>query len=180
MTDRKLASRYARALLASLPNDQSAEDADRFLTAIREALDESAEFRDLLLNPAVPKSTRESVLRSLADQSEMPPQVGNFLATIVDHNRASSLRSIAQLFHEEREVALGIVAAEITTAWPLNDALKERALRTLEQMTGRQVRLTTQLEPALLGGAVTKIGSKVYDGSLRSQLAQLRRRMTQE
>jgi F-type H+-transporting ATPase subunit delta len=180
MKDRKLASRYARALLASLPDGGAAEQADRFLTAIREALEESVEFRDLLFDPAVSRSTREQVLRTLADRSEMPVQVANFLATIVDHNRTTSLASIAEVFHEEREAAAGIVPAEITTAMPLSDDLKQRTLQALEQMTGRKVRLTANLDPAILGGAVTKVGSTVYDGSLKTQLDQLRRKMTQE
>jgi F-type H+-transporting ATPase subunit delta len=178
--DRKVATRYARALLASLPDNETAEKADRFLDAIRNALDESAEFRDMMLDPAVPRNVRISVLRSLADQNNMPPQIGNFLATVVDHQRASSLASIAEVFHEEREEAAGIVPAEITTASPISDPLKERTLRALEAMTGRKVRLTASVEPDILGGAVTRIGSKVYDGSLRTQLAQLRRKMTQE
>ena len=180
MKDRKLASRYARALLASLSDARLAQEADRFLEALREALTESAELRGLLYDPAVPRTTRKQLLRTLAERAEMPAQVGNFLATVVDHNRTTSLASIAEVFHEEREAAAGIVPAEITTAWPLTSDLKERTLRTLEEMTGRKVRLTESLDPSLLGGAVTKIGSTVYDGSLRTQLSQLRRKMTQE
>ena len=70
--------------------------------------------------------------------------------------------------------------AEITTAWPLANDLKERTLRALEQMTGRKVRLTTHVDPEILGGAVTKVGSNIYDGCLKTQLDQLRRKMTQE
>jgi F-type H+-transporting ATPase subunit delta len=180
MTDRKLASRYARALLASLADDEAAEDADRFLTVIRESLNESADFRDLLYDPAVPRTTRVQVLRTLADQAGMVPQVANFLATIVEHNRTTSLPSIAEVFHEVREEAAGIVPAEITTAWPLTDDLKERTLRVLEQITGRKVRLTANLDPGILGGAVTRVGTTVYDGSLETQLKKLRRKMTQE
>jgi len=178
--DRKVATRYARALLASLPGNETAEKTDHFLEALRSALDESADFRDMLLDPAVPRNVRTTVLRTLAEQNEMPAQVGNFLATVVEHQRSSSLASIAEVFHEEREKAAGIVPAEITTASPLTEQLKERTLRALEQMTGRKVRLTASVEPDILGGAVTRIGSKVYDGSLRTQLAQLRRKMTQE
>jgi F-type H+-transporting ATPase subunit delta len=180
MKDRKLASRYARALLSSLPDSQSAEKADQFLAVIRESLGESPDFRDLLFDPAVPKSTRKQVLRTLAERAEMPPQVANFLATVVDHNRATSLASIAEVFHSEREAAAGIVPAEITTAWPLTNDLKERTQRALEQMTGRKVRLTANIDPTILGGAVTTVGSTVYDGSLKTQLEQLRRKMTQE
>ena len=179
MKDRKLASRYARALLASL-SDDAAEEVDSFLTGVGGALEESAEFRDLLYNPAVPRSTREAVLRSLAERAGMVVQVANFLSTVVAHNRTTSLPSIARLFHEEREAAAGIVPAEITTARPLDDSLKQLTLKTLEQITGRKVRLSSLVDPAILGGAVTKVGSTVYDGSLRTQLAQLRRKMTQE
>jgi len=89
--DRKLATRYARALLTSLPDAQAAERADEFLTAIRESLAESAEFRDLLHDPAVPRGTRRQVLRTLAQRAEMPVQVANFMATIVDHSRTTTL-----------------------------------------------------------------------------------------
>jgi F-type H+-transporting ATPase subunit delta len=180
MRDRKLASRYARALLDSLSNKEVAESVDHFLTSLGEALEESREFRDLLYNPAVPKTTRETVLRTLAEQAGMVVQVANFLSTVVDHNRITSLPSIAKVFHEEREAAAGIVSAEITTARPLADDLKRRTLETLEQITGRKVRLQAQVDPSLLGGAVTMVGSTLYDGSIRTQLAQLRRKMTQE
>jgi F-type H+-transporting ATPase subunit delta len=178
--DRQLASRYARALLESLPNKDAAEGVDRFLASIGEALEESREFRDLLYNPAIPRATRESVLRSLAERAGMVIQVANFLSAVVSHNRTTSLPSIATVFHEQREAAMGVVPAEITTARPLGEDLKERTLRTLEQITGRKVRLTSQVDPGIFGGAVTRIGSTVYDGSLRTQLAQLRRKMTQE
>jgi len=180
MKDRKLASRYARALLASLSDPSIAEHADQFLNVLRQSMDESEDFRNLLLDPAVAKRTRSEVLTKLAENAGMPDQIGNFLKTIVDHDREASLPAIAEVFHEVREEAAGIVPAEITTAVPLTDDLKERTLKVLEGMTGRKVRLTTQLDPQILGGAVTKVGSTVYDGSLKTQLAQLRRKMTQE
>ena len=126
MMDRKLASRYARALLSSLPDTQSSEKADRFLTVIRESLDESAEFRDLLYDPAVPRATRKPrSCRTLAERAEMPAQVANFMATIVDHNR-DDLAGLDRrgLPRRVREAAAGIVPAEITTAWPLTESSK--------------------------------------------------------
>ncbi len=180
MKDRQVASRYARALLDSCPNKDVAEEVDIFLTGLGAAVDESREFRELLYDPAIPRATRESVLRSLAEQGGMTVQVANFFSALVNHNRTTSLPSIAKVFHEEREKAMGVVPADITTAQPLADDLRELTLRTLEKITGRKVRLTSQVDPGILGGAVTKIGSTIYDGSLRTQLAQLRRKMTQE
>jgi F-type H+-transporting ATPase subunit delta len=141
---------------------------------------ESEELRDILLDPANPRTARIAVLHAMAEKRGMPRQVLNFLSTIIDHNRGGAIPAIAEVFHEEREKAMGILPAEITTAAPLSDPLKERARNTVEKLTGKKVRLTCQVEPDLLGGAVTKIGSKVYDGSLRSQLDKLRRRMSQE
>ncbi len=180
MKDRKLATRYARALLASLGTGHEADSADHFLSAIRLALEESAEFRDLMLDPAVPASARIAVLRKLAADNQMPTRVGNFLETIVQHNRAGSLSSIAVVYHEELQQASGIVPAEIVTATPLTEELKQRTLQALEKLTGQKVRLTEQVDPELIGGAVTTVGSTVYDGSLRTQLSKLRKQMTQE
>ena len=110
----------------------------------------------------------------------MPRQVVNFLRTLVDHRRTPVLPSIAQLFHEERERAAGVVPAEIATAVPLDDALRRRAQQALERATGKRVRLSSRTDPGLIGGAVTKVGSVVYDGSLRTRLDRLRTTMVQE
>lgn len=180
MKDRKLASRYARALLDSLPDPAAAEKADGFLHALCAALEESPDFHGVMFDPAVPRPIRRQVLRSIAEQNGMSHQVGNFLVTVVDHGRTGSLPAIAAAFHEEREARLGIVPAEVTTAWPLTEELKQRTLAVLEKMTGSKVRLTTLVDPGLIGGALTRIGSEVHDGSLRGQLERLRHRMMQE
>ena len=180
MKDRRLAVRYASALLSTLSDPQQSAGADRFLAAIQDAMRDSDEFRDLLLNPAVAGSARKAVLASLVESRNLPPQVGNFLNTVIDHNRAVNLPSIAQVFHEQREASLGIVPAEVTTAAPMDDDLKQRTEAALQKLTGRNVQMTCRVEPELLGGAVTKIGSKIYDGSLRGQLKRLRREMIRE
>ena len=180
MKNRKLASRYARALLDSLPEPRALEAADGFLTALAAAMEQSRELRDILLDPAVPRSSRKAVLRSLAEQHDVPPRLKNFLDVIVDHGRTPELPVIARVFHEAREQELGIVPASITTAAPLQDDLKRRAGQALEKLTSRKVSLTYEVEPALIGGAITQIGSKVYDGSLRTQLARLRQSMAEE
>jgi F-type H+-transporting ATPase subunit delta len=180
MRDRKLASRYAGALLSVFHDPTQAESTDDFLTALSRVMDESAKFRDLMLDPAFPQSKRKTVLKTLVDERGLPGQLSNFLVTLVDNNRIGALPTIARVFHELREEALGIVPAEITTATPLDEGLRDRTKNTIEKMMGRKVRLDCKVEPELIGGAVTKIGSKVYDGSLRSQINELRRRMGQE
>ena len=180
MKDRRLALRYVRALLSVLSDPAQAAAADSFLCSLRDAMEQSDELRGLLLDPAVPRDQRIAALRGLAQTQGMPKTVGNFLAAVVEHNRTSVLPTIATVFHEEREAAMGIVPAEITTAEPLTEDLKASAREAIQRRTGRKVELTCKVEPELIGGAVTRIGTTVYDGSLRHQLDQLRREMTQE
>ena len=180
MKDRKLALRYARALLSALPAGSDSAPVDAFLAALGDALETVPELRDTLLNPAVPRTARRKILHDLAGGRGLPPQVGHFLSVILDNGRLGSLPSIAAAFREAREAAAGVVPATLTTAAPLSPELERRAMTALERLTGRKVRLETKVDPLLVGGAMTQIGSTVYDGSLRTQLTRLRRRMTQE
>ena len=180
MRDRRLAVRYAKALLSVLSDPTQAESADDFLTSLRSAMEQSTELRAILLDPAVPRAQRRQALQALAEAKSMPKSVGNFLATLVDHNRTAAIPTIAEVFHEEREKALGIVPAEITTASPLSDDQRQKAEQAIRKLTGQEVRLICRVDPELIGGAVTRIGSTVYDGSLRNQLSQLRRQLAQE
>lgn len=180
MKDRLLATRYARALLAALPDAAAADRAGEFLTALSAAMGESPDLRDVLLNPAVSRSDRKRVLEAISGARDLPRQVRSFLSVVVDHGRAEALPAIAEVFHELKDESAGIVAATMTTAAPVPEPLRVRAVAAFERLTGRRVRLTWTVEPSLLGGAVTRIGSTVYDGSLRSQLAGLRRKMAGE
>jgi F-type H+-transporting ATPase subunit delta len=99
---------------------------------------------------------------------------------VVDNARLASLPSIAEVFHLERESGQGMVSATMTVAAPLAPELRTRAASALERLSGRKVNLTIEVDPGLLGGAVTQVGSMVYDGSLKTQLARLRRTMGEE
>lgn len=180
MKDRKLAVRYARALFAVYPDPARNEPVSRFLINLGKSISGSRELRDRLLDPAVPRSKRAAVLTGLAQQVGLPQGVSNFLTTLVDNNRVAALPAIAAVFAEMREKALGIVPAEITTATPLAADQRQRAEDVIQKLTGLKVRLTCKVERGLIGGAITRIGSTIYDGSLRTRLQQLRRRMVEE
>jgi F-type H+-transporting ATPase subunit delta len=179
MRDRRLADRYARALLSTL-DDSAAEKADQFLTAMQAAVGESRELRVLMNDPSIARSRRKAALDALAAHFELPTKVRNFLNTLVDNNRTAALPSIADRFRHAREEKMGIVSAEIRTPLPMTDDQREQVRASLEKLTGRTVRLECTLDAELIGGAVTQIGSTIYDGSLRTQLQRLRGKMTQE
>lgn len=180
MTDRKLATRYAKALLASLPDPSRAAETDAFLTAFADHLDGSKALRDVLLNPAHPRSARRRALADLAAVHGVPAEVGRFLGILLDNGRLRLLATIAAVFREEREAGSGIVEATITSARPLTPELRRQAEDSIARLSGKKVRLEEHVDGSLLGGAVTRVGSMLYDGSLKTQLERLRRRMSQE
>ena len=180
MKDRKLASRYARAMFDALPDPAAREKVDSFLTALGESIRQSPDLRDFLLDPAVARADRKKLLSSLAERQAMPAEVERFLHLVIEQGRAEVLPSIGAAYHEIFEESMGIVSAEITTAAPLSDEMRQRAQAALEKMTSKRVRLQCSIEPELIGGAVTRVGSKIYDGSLRTQLQTLRRQMSEE
>lgn len=180
MKDRNLAARYARALLAALPDDRSAEAADTFLSALAEAFHASPELRDVFLNPAVGREQRKHVLAALTEGRGVAREVRNFLFTVADHGRLAALPTIAAVFRETRERHIGVVPAVLTTAGAMAPDLVERLSACLDRLSGRKVRLEMKVDPTVLGGAITQVGSTIYDGSVRTQLSRLRHRMAEE
>jgi F-type H+-transporting ATPase subunit delta len=180
MRDRKLASRYARALLGAIPDAQARETTDRFLASLAEAIQSSESLRAALFDPAVPRPVRTKALQSLSGAAGLPDLEAKFLTLLVERNRLIALPSIAHVFHEMHEAAAGIVPAEVTSAAPLTDDLRARIEAALEKASGARVRLVCSVDPGILGGAVARVGTFVFDGSLRTQLSRLRKHMTQD
>ncbi len=177
MRDRKLATRYARALLGALRESGAEQQADEFLSALADSVKTNAAFRGFLLDPAKSATSKKAVLNQLAAAHGAHERVITFLAMLVANGRVAALPAIAELFHAEREAAEGQISATLTTAAPLTPELRVRATGALEKLSGRKVNLTVAIDPSLLGGAVAQVGSMVYDGSLKTQLARLRRTM---
>ncbi len=177
MRDRKLATRYARALLGALSDPTDRQTADAFLEALSASLESSAELRRFLLDPATPSKSKKAVLDQLAATQRLPAGLVTFLGLLVDKGRLGAVTSIAEVFHLEREAAQGEVSATLLTAAPLTPELRARAASALEKLSGRRVNLAVEVDPSILGGAVARIGSMIYDGSLKTQLDRLRRTM---
>ena len=180
MRDRKLATRYARALLGALATPAEQNLADEFLTALANSVTQNAELRGFFLDPANPTSAKKTLLTNLCAARNIPDRVKTFLEMIVDNARLANLPSIAEVFHLERESGQGAVSATLSVAAPLTPELQARAKIALEKLSERRVNLKVEIDPELLGGAVTQVGSMVYDGSLKTQLARLRRTMGEE
>lgn len=172
-----VAKRYARALFSIAKETSQVDATSRALTAFAEAWDNSTEFRTVFENPAYSPEVRKKVVVALAQRVGASPMVQNTLSLLTDRNRMNHVSHIADAFRALAEDGSGVLRAEITTAADLPEAYFARLEKTLADATGKKVVLVRKKDPSLLGGVVTKVGDKVFDGSLRARLADLRSQM---
>jgi len=174
-----VAKRYARAFADVVGAKGAArlEPAAVELSLAARVLGRDGELLRFFDDPSVPRPDKTRLLDSLQKKGKIGDQTRRLLDLLVDRRRLSILPEVAAAFEAIRDVRLGIVAAEATTARPLGAAEQKRLREALEKMTGRTVKLTLSVDPAILGGARTRIGSKVYDGTLKRRLALLRDRL---
>ena len=171
--------RYARALeQVVLEQKLSRDDVKRQLEQFLAIYGESASLREVLGDPSIPQEQKVRLLDAIAQRIGMSGTVRNFIAVVTAHERMGELGEITEAYLQLADQDSGVVEAEVTSARPL-DAEGRRALEaSVAGMAGTaQVRATYREDPSLLGGAVVKVGSTVYDGSVRGQLEQMKRRM---
>jgi F-type H+-transporting ATPase subunit delta len=171
---------YANALADIALAQGAAEPALKQLSNFGAVYAESAELRNFLASPAVDRNAKHGVIEKLVARLGASKIIRNFLFLIVDHGRTHILPEIVAAFQEVVRQRQGIDEAEIVTAIELSAAQKAEFSFTLERMTGKRVEAKYSLEPALLGGAVVRIGDAIYDGSLRHRLDEMRARLTAE
>src|SRR5271154_4927424 len=134
----------------------------------------SHDLREVLMNPSIPNEQKLKVLDAIAMRIGMFPQVRNFIAVIMSHQRLGELNEILSEYHLVSDEQSHVVEAEITSARPLNDQDRAELEAQVVKLAGGRVRATYLQDATLLGGAVVRIGSTVYDGSIRAQLQQLK------
>lgn len=140
-------------------------------------LADSHELREVLMNPSIANGQKLKVLDAIAGRIGMFPQVRNFIAVIMDHHRLLELDEILTEYALVADVDAGLADADITSARALNDADRAELEAQVSKLAGGRVRATYHEDPSLLGGAVVRVGSTVYDGSIRGQLAQMKQRL---
>jgi len=172
------ARRYARALF-SLAGEEARVAAVRDeLAALRRVFNESADLHHAIFRPLHPAAERRAVVGALSASLGSSRTVTSFLRLLVDRRRLIDFDSICQEYCRLADVAAGLVRAEVVSATPLREEQRERLRRALAARTGKLVELTERVDPSLLGGAVASVGGVVFDGSLRTQLAQLHGSLT--
>jgi F-type H+-transporting ATPase subunit delta len=176
-----VANRYARALvdLVLAPGSSlTPADAVAQLRAVEQMVSESWELRNALLTPAIQTSRKRAVMGKLLEKIQASQLIRNFVFVVIDHRRIGLIGEIREAFELQVDERLGFVRAEVTSAATLDDSRRGQLETELSRMTGKRMRLRFAIDTELLGGAVARIGSRMYDGSVRGQLLRMRRELT--
>lgn len=137
----------------------------------------SPELHEFLGNPSIPAPEKLKIVDAVTGRIGVFPQVRNFIAVIMTHERLAGLPEIIAEFAAFADQAAFITDAEVTTARPLHGADRIALEARIENLAGGAIRTTYNEDSTLLGGAVVRIGSTVYDGSVRAQLQQLKQKL---
>jgi F-type H+-transporting ATPase subunit delta len=173
-----LSLRYAHAFASVADSSRlDVAAAQQQLNDFSGTLAGSRELREVLMNPSIANEQKLRVLDAIAGRIGMFPQVRNFIAVIMDHQRLDELDEILTEYHAVADDQSGLTEAEVTSARPLNDEDRAELEAQVARLAGGRVRTTYSQDASLLGGAVVSIGSTVYDGSIRTQLQQLKQKL---
>jgi F-type H+-transporting ATPase subunit delta len=191
MTNRTAANRYARALLdvavkeqqtsgvARADTNAALEDIQRQLTGVHELLEKYPALRKALLNPAVPVTRKRAAVVELTAQLPVQPIVSKLLALLAERDRLALLPDLLAAYRERLLDYFNVVRAEVTTAVPLSPDRAKRVEDSLAALTGRTVTLATSVDSAIIGGVVARVGSTIYDGSVKRQLERMKEKLVE-
>jgi F-type H+-transporting ATPase subunit delta len=169
------AARYARAfadVVASAHLDAGA--LDRQFGDFLGTWDGSTELRELFMNPAVPAAQKVSILDNLNAKMGLQKELRNLLAVLINNDRIGEVGEVATAWRVEMQVRLGIRHAEIVTARELGPQERAELVAGVGRLAGSHIEPTFKLDESILGGTVVRIGSTVYDGSVRGRLERLK------
>jgi F-type H+-transporting ATPase subunit delta len=177
MSVETIARRYGTALADVVLKTGEVSTVSSELKAWEEMLASSDDLRSALANPAIAHLDKEKVLESLIAKSNPSRTTANFLRVLLRNNRLTDLREINDKFASVLEERSGHVAAEVISARELSADEKGELKANLEKLTGKQVQLNFGIDETIIGGVVTRVGSTVYDGSVRTQLENLKEQL---
>jgi F-type H+-transporting ATPase subunit delta len=170
-----VASTYARAFAdVVLDSHLDADGSIAELKTIASLLAESSQLRRVWENPAIPAEQKRRVLDVIAGRDGISKQVRNLVAVLIDHRRIHFLEPIITQLEKELDARLGFAQAEITSARELGDTEKHEFEKQVQKLTGKKVRALYGQDESLLGGAIVRLGSTIYDGSVKGQLERLK------
>jgi len=181
MTSRAAAARYARALFDVALKEGDVQQAGRDLQDFAQLVAGHESLPKILANPAIPAPKKRALIEQLiARAGSLSPIVAKLLLLLADRDRLVLLPEIAAAYQHRLMDHAKVVRAEVVTAVGLPDDRVTALQQGLANATGRQVHLESRVDPSIIGGAIARVGSTVYDGSVTRQLEKMKETLTAE
>jgi F-type H+-transporting ATPase subunit delta len=172
--DTTLAKRYAEAMVEIGQEQDALDTYGENLAVLTDLMNTSKDFRELLINPVFPKEDKKRVAGLILEKLGTDRMVNNFINLLIDRKRIDQLPGIDQAFREKVDDIRGITRGEVTSSEPLHEDELNRVTEALSKISGKRVILTANTDPSLIGGLVAKVGDMVFDGTISTQLNQLK------
>jgi F-type H+-transporting ATPase subunit delta len=177
MSVETVARRYASALADVVAKNGDAQSIQTELKMWETMLVSNADLFEVFSNPAIAHKNKERILEDLLGKSQPLQTVANFLRVLLRNNRLTELTEINERFASVLDERSGVVSAEVTSARALSDAEKSELQANLEKLTGKRINANFETNEDIIGGVITRIGSTVYDGSVKTKLEELKEQM---
>ncbi len=177
MSVETVARRYAVALADVVTNSSETETVKNELKTWEAMINANGDLQTAFRNPAISQTDKEKVLNNLIEKTKPTKTTANFLRVLLRNGRLTEIGEINIKFASVLEERSGVVSANITSARELSETQKTEVLLNLELLTGKRMTLEFKTDESLIGGMVTRIGSTVYDGSVKTQLQELKQQL---
>jgi F-type H+-transporting ATPase subunit delta len=169
-----ISKRYARAFFDIAAEEKKIEGYYKELVTFSSIISQDRSLRVFLANPVFEQRIKKNVVEKIIGKLQLSAMTINFLKLLVDKKRIEILPDIATCYRQMMDEVLKRVRVNVKTAFPLSDEMQTYIKTGLEKMTGRQVEINLEKDPALLGGLVIGVGDTLYDGSIKNQLNNMR------
>jgi len=177
MSVETVARRYAVALADVVTKTNETTSVQTELKIWEEFMTSNSQLLEVFSNPSIAHDNKEKVLENLIEKTKPTKTTANFLRVLLRNNRLTEISAIMERFAGVLEERSGVVAAQITSARPLSDAEKVELQVNLNKLTGKNVNPNFEIDENIIGGVVTRVGSTVYDGSIKTQLENLKEQL---
>lgn len=176
MAGARAAIRYAKAVLSLATDQNAAEAVNKDMKQIVKTIAESNDLREMLQNPVVRSSDKESILNQVFKNTNTI--TGNLVNTLITNKRIALLADVASKYNQLYDTLQGTEIAKVTTAVPLTDSLKIKVLAKVKELTGKEVEVINTIDESILGGFILRVGDIQYNASIANKLNKLKREFT--
>ena len=177
MSIETVARRYASALADVVIKTGETETVRTELKTWEQMIAGNAELDNAFGNPSIAAAKKEAILESLLKRANSSRTTSNFLRVLLQNGRLNDLPMVNERFEAVLEERGGVVSGEVISAHELDEAARQELTANLQKLTGKNVKLDFAIDKDIIGGVVTRVGSTVYDSSVRTQLENLREQL---